>query len=62
MAPTIDLRVDYLAAARGDLTARGRLLRLGRTIGRADAEIIDASGKLVAVGRGVFSAQSAPAK
>lgn len=59
MAPTIDLRVDYLAAARGDLTARGRVLRLGRTIGRADADIVDPSGRIVAVGRGVFSALSA---
>jgi uncharacterized protein (TIGR00369 family) len=59
MAPTIDLRVDYLAPARGDLVARGKLLRLGRSIGRADVEITDPNGKLVAVGRAVFSALSA---
>jgi uncharacterized protein (TIGR00369 family) len=62
MAPTIDLRIDYLAPARGDLIAKGKLLRLGRSIGRADVEITDPSGKLVAVGRAVFSALHAQAK
>jgi uncharacterized protein (TIGR00369 family) len=61
-APTIDLRVDYLAPARGDLVATGKLLRLGRSIGRSDVEITDSSGKLVAVGRAVFSALAAQAK
>ncbi|MFN3889212.1 MAG: PaaI family thioesterase [Beijerinckiaceae bacterium] len=62
MAPTIDLRVDFLAPARGDLVATGKLLRLGRSIGRADVEITDPNGKLVAVGRAVFSALNAQAK
>lgn len=62
MAPTIDLRVDYLAPAQGDLVATGKLLRLGRSIGRADVEIANAQGKIVTVGRGVFSALSAQAK
>jgi uncharacterized protein (TIGR00369 family) len=62
MAPTIDLRIDYLAPARGDLVATGKLLRLGRSIGRSDVEITDSSGKLVAVGRAVFSALAAQAK
>ena len=61
-APTIDLRIDYLAPARGDLVATGKLLRLGRSIGRADVEITDPKGKLVAAGRAVFSALSAQAK
>lgn len=62
MAPTIDLRVDYLAPAQGDLVATGKLLRLGRSIGRADVEIADSRGKIVAVGRGVFSALAAQAR
>ena len=61
-APTIDLRVDYLAPARGDLVAKGKLLRLGRSIGRADVEVADPSGKLVAVGRAVFSALAVQGK
>ncbi len=54
--PTIDLRVDYLRPARrGDLVAMGRTLRVGRTVSVADVEIRDASGAVVAVGRGVYA-------
>ena len=56
MAPTVDLRIDYLRAAPGvDLTATGRVLRLGRSIARADVEISGEGTPLLAVGRGTFS-------
>lgn len=56
IAPTIDLRVDYLRPAPGvELTATARVLKLGRSIGRADIEITDDTGALIAVGRGTFS-------
>ena len=56
MVPTIDLRIDFLrAAAGGDLTARGKLLRAGRSIARADVEILDDTNNVVAVGRGTYS-------
>jgi len=56
MVPTIDLRIDYLrAAAGGDLMARGKLLRAGRSIARADVEILDDTNNVVAVGRGTYS-------
>jgi uncharacterized protein (TIGR00369 family) len=56
MVPTIDLRIDYLrAAGGGDLTARGKLLRAGRSIARADVEIVDDKHNVVAVGRGTYS-------
>jgi uncharacterized protein (TIGR00369 family) len=56
MAPTIDLRIDSLRApAGGDLTARGKLLRAGRSIARADVEIVDDNHNVVAVGRGTYS-------
>jgi uncharacterized protein (TIGR00369 family) len=56
MVPTIDLRIDYLRAAPGtDLTARGKVLRAGRSIARADVEISDADDNVVAVGRGTYS-------
>ena len=56
MVPTIDLRIDFLRApAGGDLTARGKLLRAGRSIARADVEIIDDTNNVVAVGRGTYS-------
>jgi uncharacterized protein (TIGR00369 family) len=53
---TIDLRVDYLRPARrGDLTARARAVKVGRTVAVADVEIRDAGGAVVAVGRGAYS-------
>lgn len=56
MAPTIDLRVDYLRPARAaDLFATARLLKLGRSVSRADVEICSADNAVVAVGRGAFS-------
>jgi uncharacterized protein (TIGR00369 family) len=54
--PTIDLRVDFLRPARrGDLVGIGRSVRVGRTVSIADVEVRDASGTLVAVGRGVYA-------
>lgn len=54
--PTIDLRVDYMRAATGgDLIATGRAVSVGSSIGRADVEVRSEDGRLVAVGRGVFS-------
>ena len=56
MVPTIDLRIDYLRApAGGDLTAHGKVLRAGRSIARADVEIVDDTNNVVAVGRGTYS-------
>ena len=59
--PTIDLRVDYHAAAMpGDLVARGKVVRLGGQFSTAEAHIYDSNGKLVASGRGTYF--TAPAK
>jgi len=56
MAPTIDLRIDYLRPADGDaLTAHAKLLKAGRTVARVDIEILDTQGRTVALGRGTFS-------
>jgi uncharacterized protein (TIGR00369 family) len=53
--PTIDLRVDYHAAAMpGDLVARGKVVRLGGQCSTAEAHIYDSNGKLVASGRGTY--------
>jgi uncharacterized protein (TIGR00369 family) len=53
--PTIDLRVDYHAAAMpGDLTIRGKIVRMGSQISTAEAHIFDAQGKLIASGRGSY--------
>lgn len=52
---TIDLRIDYhRLATKGDLTVRGRVIKFGRTIATSEAEVLDASGKVLASGRGSF--------
>jgi uncharacterized protein (TIGR00369 family) len=53
--PTIDLRVDYhKAASPGDITARARVVRLGRQYSTAEASLYDTQGALVASGRGTY--------
>jgi uncharacterized protein (TIGR00369 family) len=46
MAPTTDLRIDYLRPADdSDLTATATLIKAGRSVARADIEITDAQGR-----------------
>lgn len=53
--PTVDLRVDYHAAAMpGDLTAKGKVVRAGGQFSTAEAQVFDESGKLLASGRGTY--------
>lgn len=54
--PTIDMRVDYHKAAMPgeELIGRGRVIKLGRTLGTAEAIISKADGTLIASGRGVY--------
>src|SRR6202162_898584 len=53
--PTIDLRVDYHAAAMpGDLTAKGKVIRFGGQFSTAEAQVLDAGGQLLASGRGTY--------
>jgi len=49
---TVDLKLNYLAppSSTGKLIARGRRIKLGRTLGLADAEVTDQGGKIVAHG------------
>src|SRR3954470_20593483 len=62
--PTIDMRVDYHAVALpGDLTIRGKVVRMGSQFSTAEAQIFDAQGKLLASGRGTyFTAPPPPPK
>jgi uncharacterized protein (TIGR00369 family) len=56
--PTVDLRIDYLRVAAGsELLATAEPVRLGRTLGIVDIRVTDDQGKLVAIGRGLFSAR-----
>ena len=53
--PTINLHVDYHAPAMpGDLTIRGRIVRMGSQFSTSEAHVFDADGKLVASGRGTY--------
>lgn len=53
--PTVDMRVDYHRAAMpGDLRARGKVVKWGSQFSVAEAEVLDADGKLLASGRGVY--------
>ena len=53
--PTIDIRVDYHAVALpGDLTIKGKIVRMGSQFSVAEARIFDAQGKLLASGRGTY--------
>ena len=48
---TVDLKLNYLAPAEtGKMIARGRSIKVGRTLGLADAEVTDRDGKLLAHG------------
>ena len=57
--PTINLRVDYLRPAVGEyIDARAQVIRSGKTNALVDIEVFDATGQLVAVGRGAYYPQS----
>jgi uncharacterized protein (TIGR00369 family) len=59
--PTINLHVDYHAPAMpGDLTIRGKIVRMGGQYSTSEARIFDLEGKLLASGRGTYL--TAPAK
>lgn len=53
--PTIDLRVDYHRAAKGDLRASGKVIKFGKQFSVAEASVFDSEGNLVASGRGLYS-------
>jgi len=53
--PTVDLRVDYHSAAMpGDLTCRGKILKVGNQFSSSESFVFDAGGKLLASGRGTY--------
>jgi uncharacterized protein (TIGR00369 family) len=61
LVPTIDMRVDYHRLAKpGDLTVKGRVIKLGRQFSVCEAEIRDAAGELIASGRGTYVTAEKP--
>ncbi|SLN57216.1 PaaI family thioesterase [Roseisalinus antarcticus] len=60
-APTVDLRVDYhRLAKKGDLIAKGRVIKAGRQISTSEATVHDLDDKLLASARGTFMAPRPP--
>ena len=48
---TVDLKLNYLApAVSGKLLARGRQIKVGRTLGYAEAQVVDQTEKVLAHG------------
>jgi uncharacterized protein (TIGR00369 family) len=57
--PTIDMRVDFLkTAGREALVARARVAKLGRSVGVADAEVLNERGEVLALGRILYSTRA----
>jgi len=54
--PTIDMSVNYLRPVMGDwVEAHATTRRVGRTVSVADVNLIDAEGRLCAIGRAVYA-------
>lgn len=53
--PTIDMRIDYLSAATGDIYAEADVVRCGDDVGTVDVEVFSAEDDtLLADARGVY--------
>ena len=53
--PTVDMRIDYLAPAMGDLLrAEAETLRVGAGVATVDVTVTDGSGTRIAECRGVY--------
>lgn len=58
--PTINLRIDYLRPSVGEyIDATAVVRRAGRSTAVVDIDVFGPDGKLVAVGRGTYSPQTA---
>jgi uncharacterized protein (TIGR00369 family) len=53
-ATTVEMKVNFLAAARGTVLAEGRATRAGRTLIFAEGELVDSDGEVLAKGNGTF--------
>jgi uncharacterized protein (TIGR00369 family) len=52
--PTIDMRIDYLEAGTGDLSAEADVVRRGSDVGVVDVDIYAEDDTLIADARGVY--------
>ncbi|WP_246984523.1 PaaI family thioesterase [Halorientalis marina] len=54
VAPTIDMRMDYLAPATDDLFAEAEVIRKGGSVAVASIDVYDVADHHVATARGVY--------
>lgn len=54
VSPTIDMRIDYLAPVKSDLSATAEVIRHGSSVTLARVEIEDAEGTKVATAQGTY--------
>ncbi|MFC7214163.1 PaaI family thioesterase [Saliphagus sp. GCM10025334] len=52
--PTLDVRIDYLRPATGDIYGSAEVVRYGAETGVVEAEIVDADDRTLATSRGVY--------
>lgn len=52
--PTIDMRIDYLNAGKGDLRAEAEVVRQGGDVGVVDVNVSAEDGTRIAQARGVY--------
>lgn len=52
--PTLDVRVDYLRPATGDIYGEAEVVRYGEDTGVVEAELLDEDDRLLAKTRGVY--------
>jgi uncharacterized protein (TIGR00369 family) len=57
---TVDMHVAYMAVGHGVLIGEGRVVRSGRSIIFAEADVRDTDGVLVARASGIFKRAAAP--
>ena len=53
-ATTVELKVNFVAAARGPVIAEGRAQRAGRSLLFAEGELLDGEGAMLAKATGTF--------
>lgn len=54
VAPTIDMRIDYLAPVTNDIRATAELERMGGSVAVVDVDVKQEDGERVATARGVY--------
>ena len=57
-AATVGLNVDYLRPASGALEATAIVRKAGRTMSTVEVDVVDGTGRLIAIGRGTFLIES----